>query len=96
MSRPERPIDPGGPLASFAGGLRALRSQRKVTYREMAGLTNYGVTVLSVAASGRRLPTWDVTKAYVSVCGGSVPEWRHRWCQARELLQSSGNGRRRG
>jgi Helix-turn-helix domain len=96
MSRPERPIDPSWPLANFAGGLRILRSQRKVTYRELAGLTNYGVTVLSVAASGRHLPTWDVTKAYVSACGGSVPEWRHRWCLARELLQNSGNGQGHG
>jgi hypothetical protein len=79
MPRPEKPIDPTWPLASFAGGLRDLRHKRGITYREMARLTYYGVTALSVAAGGERLPTLEVTRAYVSVCDGCLDEWVRRW-----------------
>lgn len=92
MPRPEKPIDPSSPLADFAAGLRELRYERGITYREMAGMTNFCVTVLSVAAGGQYLPTWEVTLAYIAVCGGPEDEWRDRWNQARETLHS-GNGR---
>ena len=88
MPRPEKPIDPSSPLADFAGGLRELRRKRGITYREMAGMTNFCVTVLSVAAGGQYLPTWEVTVAYVGACGGSEDEWRSRWTRAREILGS--------
>jgi hypothetical protein len=96
MARPERPINPDWPLAGFAGGLRVLRRQRDITYREMARLTNYGVTVLSVAAGGLTLPTLDVTVAYVGACGGPVVEWRYRWAEARGLIDVYGVGVDRG
>jgi hypothetical protein len=96
VPRREAPIDPSWPLASFASGLRALRHQRKVTYREMAGLANYGATVLSVAAGGRRLPTWGVTKAYVTVCGGPLLEWHQRWREARDTIRQHKNEQARG
>lgn len=95
MGRPEAPIDPRWPTASFAIGLRALRHERGISYKDMARMTNYGVTALSVAASGRSLPTWEVTLAYVTSCGGREVEWRSRWEQARELSRRR-NGMRRG
>lgn len=89
MPRPEKPIDPGSPLADFALGLRELRCKRGLTYREMTGIVNFGVTALSSAAAGRSLPTLDVALAYVTACDGSCEEWRARWNQARKSL----NGR---
>jgi hypothetical protein len=92
--RDEQPLDPELPYAEFASELRALRRREpRLTYREMARLTHYGTTVLCVAASGRRLPTWSVTHAYVSVCGGSVAEWHRRWTEARKAAV---RGRRKG
>lgn len=92
MPRPEAPIDPDWPLAGFASGLRALRQERGITYREMAHLTNYGVTALSVAANGRALPTLQITLAYAVSCGGLEHEWRLRWYQARDRLRNANGG----
>lgn len=88
MPRPERPIDACWPLASFASDLRALRRERGIKYRQMSRRTNYCVTALAGAASGRYLPTWEVTQAFVVACGGSVDEWRLRWCAAREFIRA--------
>ena len=85
MPRPERPVEPDFPFADIAVGLRELRRSRGLTYREMAYLTKYGVTVLAAAADGRRLPTWDVTRAYVRACGGDESAWWWRWLQAYEM-----------
>jgi hypothetical protein len=82
MPRPERPLD-AGPLSRFAAGLRDLRQGAGgMTYRAMAKEANYSATVLSEAAAGRRLPTLDVTLAYVRVCGGDTDEWTDRWHEA--------------
>jgi transcriptional regulator with XRE-family HTH domain len=92
MPRPEKPIDPRWPLADFAGGLRALRKKRGITYREMARITHYGVTTLSSAANGRELPTLEVTLAYVFACDSTQQDWDCRWQQARDLFHD-GNGK---
>jgi hypothetical protein len=92
VPRPERPIDPDWPLAELAGGLRDMRRKCNITYREMARMTNYGKTVLSAAADGRSLPTWEVVKAYVLACGGSLDEWEHRWSHACDILHGGENG----
>ena len=88
MPRPERPIDAGWPLASFASGLRALRQERGIKYRQMSVRTNFCVTALAGAASGRYLPTWELTRAFVAACGGPVDEWHERWCAARDLVRA--------
>jgi hypothetical protein len=85
MGRPERLIPPG-PLASFAGGLVALKHESGFTYREMAPLALFSVATLSEAAGGRRLPTLEVTLAFVDVCGGPLEEWELRWHQAYVLV----------
>ncbi|WP_345434239.1 hypothetical protein [Actinoallomurus vinaceus] len=40
-----------------------------------------------MAAAGRRLPTLDVTLAFVRACGGDTGEWRERWTRLRAELQ---------
>lgn len=77
--RPESPIDPYAPFADFANGLRALRAAVKKTYEQLAAETHYCVSVLSMAANGRALPTLQVTLAYVRACDGSTTQWRQRW-----------------
>lgn len=80
MARPETPIDPrDGPLAEFAAKLRDLRKQAGLTYRELARRAHCSPSALSQAASGRKLPTWEVTKSFVEGCGGDQQHWRTYW-----------------
>ncbi|MFI7540765.1 hypothetical protein [Actinoplanes sp. NPDC049599] len=85
MPRPERPVDPSaGPVQRFAADLRKLRGEAdNPPYREMARTAHISRASLSAAASGHRLPTWEVTKGYVRACGGPVDEWRARWLAVR-------------
>lgn len=81
MPRSERPLDSdGSALTEFAADLRRLRQDAdSPTYRELARRAHYSATTLSDAAGGRKLPTLDVTLAYVRACGGDADEWRQRW-----------------
>lgn len=94
MSRPEGAIDPQWPLASFASGLRALRAQRGLKYRQLARRAHCSQGALSRAASGRYLPTWEITRAYVLACGGSADQWQDRWREARDLLRAQNGSSR--
>ncbi|BCB74768.1 helix-turn-helix domain-containing protein [Phytohabitans flavus] len=87
MPRPERPLDEhGGPVTQLAAGLRQLRAKAgKPGYRQMAARVNYSVATLSAAASGRRLPTLEVTLAYAAACDGDLQEWERRWREADRL-----------
>jgi hypothetical protein len=82
VGRPEKPVDPSLPFAGLANGMRALREKCMKTYAQIAVEVNFGVTALSTAANGRRLPTRDVLLAYVRACGGSESEWLQRWKDA--------------
>lgn len=81
MPRNEGFLDPGaGPLAGFAWDLRALRETAgNVPYRVLAKRAGFCASTLSVAASGAKLPSLDVTLAYVQACGGDPETWRERW-----------------
>lgn len=86
MGRPERPILGNSPCAEFARDLRAIREHSGLTYREMAGKTHYCHTTLSSAASGKKVPTWEVTWAFLQACGVDESEketWRDKWTVAR-------------
>ncbi|GLZ29034.1 hypothetical protein Lesp02_12240 [Lentzea sp. NBRC 105346] len=92
MPRAERPLDSdGSSLTDFAGDLRKLREQAGApTYRELAGRAHFSASSLAEAAGGRKLPTLDVTLAYVGACGGDTTSWERRWKELSEEL--SGNG----
>ncbi|MEO3784755.1 AAA family ATPase [Actinocorallia sp. B10E7] len=78
MARPGRraaPVpDPGSPLGRFAQGLRDLRDQAgdpgyEALARESRRLgLPYSATSLRTAASGRSLPSWNVTEAFIRAC----------------------------
>ncbi|MCO5967422.1 serine/threonine-protein kinase [Actinoallomurus soli] len=89
MGRREAPV-PDGPLKEFAVALRELRTNAPgaPTYRELARRAHYSASVLSVAAAGRRLPTLNVTLAFVTACGGDADEWRERWSGLHAALQA--------
>jgi energy-coupling factor transporter ATP-binding protein EcfA2 len=64
----------------FAADLRLLREAAgRPSYRRLGGDAHYSATTLSEAAGGRRLPSLEVTIAFVRACGGDVAEWEHRW-----------------
>ncbi|MDX6353199.1 MAG: hypothetical protein QOF98_102 [Streptomyces sp.] len=67
-------------LLRFAADLRLLREKAgSPAYRQLALRAHASAASLSVAASGRRLPTLAVTMAYVEGCGGDIGAWRRRW-----------------
>lgn len=80
MGRPERPVDPdAGPLQRFAHELRSLRRDGgSPSYRTMAQRTGLSVTALSRAASGERLASAAVVRAYAQACGADPDEWERR------------------
>ncbi|MCP2272677.1 hypothetical protein LV75_005203 [Actinokineospora diospyrosa] len=77
-------MEPGDPvLVEFAEALRELRRKAgSPTYRQLSTRAHYSTAALSDAAAGRRLPTLNVTLAYVRACGGDAREWEQRWRQA--------------
>ncbi|MFD7235631.1 helix-turn-helix transcriptional regulator [Streptomyces syringium] len=80
MARPEKPIDPEAPYATFAQQLRKLRkSSGSPTYATLAWRTKYSVPALSQAAAGRKLPSLDLTIAYARACGGDREHWTEQW-----------------
>ena len=79
MGRPENTISGSGAVADFAQQLRLLRQHEALTIRQLAAATGLSTATLSVAASGRKLPSWEVARAYVQACGGDTDDWRMRW-----------------
>ncbi|MWA05748.1 helix-turn-helix domain-containing protein [Actinomadura sp. LD22] len=92
MPRPESPLDPSaGPVPAFAQDLRNLRVEAgSPSYRALEAVSHCGRTTLANAASGRRLPTWEVTRAYVEACGGDVDAWRRKWRTTAALVKAEG------
>src|SRR2546423_13582483 len=95
MPRAEKPISTSGPVAILAAELRELRHWAGTpTYRALAARAGYSSTVLSQAAAGQKLPTWDVVHAYVVACGGDPTPWKQRWQDALVIDESKLDARR--
>src|SRR5690348_2932750 len=88
MGRPEAPLDAReGPLREFASRLRRLREESGGrSYRQLAKAANFAAPTLARAASGRSLPSWEVTRAYVAACGGDPDHWHATWASTARLL----------
>lgn len=91
MGRSEESV-PDGPLKDFAEGLRSLRQRERLTYRQLSQRARYSYSVLSTAASGKVLPTLDVTLAYVGACHGDLAEWEERWEHLAAVLRAGDAG----
>lgn len=81
LGRRETPLDPkAGPVQRLAWQLRQLRERAgSPSYRLLARRAHYSASTLAEAAKGDRLPSLEVTLAYVEACGGDADEWRARW-----------------
>ncbi|MBS2552685.1 protein kinase [Catenulispora sp. NL8] len=94
MGRPEESVASEGPLAEFARDLRALRhATGQIPYRDLGRLAQYSPSALSTAASGHKLPTIELTLAFVRACGGTpddVRTWEQRWHEVNESLGRPG------
>lgn len=104
---PEKRIDPSLPEHSreFAQALRELRTQcGSPSYDELGKHAHFSPATLSVAASGRRLPTLEVTTGFVTGClryasreqdlEQVLEQWRARWHEAKrkeELPKAQGD-----
>lgn len=95
MARPEKPIQPGHPVADFALALRALRDGAgRPSYAAMAPLAFASPSVLSEAAGGRSLPSRNVMRGYVRACEGNEAEWLARWEEASALVKHARRAKR--
>ena len=101
--RPQAPLDPAWPphRRALAQRLRDLREAcGEPPYRVLSRLAHCGSGSLSEAASARRLPTWETTRAYVSGClryagrEADVPaelvRWHEWWISAAEQERCAG------
>ncbi|MFI6030777.1 nSTAND1 domain-containing NTPase [Amycolatopsis magusensis] len=90
VPRAERPLElDGSLLTTFAADLRELRKNAgSPPYRELARRSHFSSTTLSDAAGGRRLPSLEVTLAYVRACGGDAEQWEQRWRAAATQLHA--------
>lgn len=90
--RPERPLDPdAGPVQRFAHELRSLRARAgSPPYRTMSGQARVSVAALSRAASGERLPSVAVVRAYAQACGADPDVWQDRLRAAADEVAACG------
>ena len=102
MARLEKPVLGDDAVAEFARALRRLRADNdNPPYATMAKTAMYSKTVLSQAAAGHRLPTWDAVVGFLRALGigeGSLTylAMRGRWESAKELGAASASQADRG
>ncbi|MET7419654.1 DUF2690 domain-containing protein [Dactylosporangium sp. NPDC005555] len=76
-------------LTEFVADLAALRREAgQPSLRKMSGISHYSHTALSSVLSGARLPSQELTLAFVRACGGDDDAWRERWLREHDLLHS--------
>jgi DNA-binding XRE family transcriptional regulator len=80
--RPEQPLNATGPISQLAAELRRVRNAAGLTYSELAAKTGLSVTTLRAAARGSRLPTWKVTRAFITACDGDKGTGWELWKDA--------------
>ncbi|MFF8367076.1 helix-turn-helix domain-containing protein [Rhodococcus erythropolis] len=90
MGAAEKPI-PEDTLPELRALATALRDAKiaagGISYKELSRRTNYSTASLSQAASGKKLPTWDVTWAYARGCNCGEEQkntWERLWTAARD------------
>ncbi|WP_141747278.1 hypothetical protein [Streptomyces agglomeratus] len=81
-------------MQRLAWELRHLREKAgEPSYRSLAKKAHYSASTLAEAAKGDRLPTLEVTLAYVKACGGDMTHWEARWQAASAALVPSEDDR---
>src|SRR5215831_11499448 len=77
--RQRAPLVVAGARADLAQALRRLRDDSGMTLRQVAARSGYAQTTLSMAESGRRVPSWEALAAFVQSCGDDAAEWQPLW-----------------
>lgn len=72
-------LNGSGPPLEFARRLRELRDTSGLTVRQVAARSGYSHGAVSKAESGRAIPSWDLTAAFVRACGQDPELWRMAW-----------------
>ena len=79
-------------VAEFASGLRGLMTGAGIpSYREVARRAHFSHTAIAAAASGKALPSLEVTLGFVAACGGDAAlraDWEARWHAVRAVLDA--------
>lgn len=90
MGRKSNPIADPGPIGQFAQRLRDRRDTKhpRPSFREMARGSFFSHSVLAEACAGKKLPTEEVTVAFVTALGAGKEEIR-RWKTDRLQVQES-------
>ncbi|MFG3513259.1 helix-turn-helix domain-containing protein [Streptomyces bobili] len=81
-------------IAAVAEAFRGLRLRAGLSLRQLAVKCNYSPATVSIAASGKSLPRWEVVEGYVRGCTSDEDELnqiRNLWDQAHAV---QGAGRR--
>jgi hypothetical protein len=74
-------------IAAFVAALKKLRDEAgRPSFRSMATGVHYSHTALSNALSGARLPSREITMAFVRACGGDEGAWETYWHRANARL----------
>ncbi|MFE3761118.1 hypothetical protein ACFXPI_05040 [Streptomyces sp. NPDC059104] len=88
MPRQPSPISPDASpeLRELASAMRDLKDGAELTFSALNERVHYSTAALSGAVSGKKLPTWDVTWAFISGCDPEAdePVWKQRWLAAEE------------
>ncbi|GAA1697944.1 hypothetical protein GCM10009745_50280 [Kribbella yunnanensis] len=69
-------------LEAFTGALQRVRQDAGLSYRELADQAHYSHAHLVRATSGKQLPSWPVTVAFLTGCdvpAELLPIWRRHW-----------------
>jgi hypothetical protein len=74
----------------FTNSLRKLHEEAGgPSLRAMSRIAHYSHTALSNVLGGGRLPSLDLTLAFVRACRGNEDEWRARWFRARQRVDAA-------
>lgn len=84
MGRTRNPITGNGPRAALARQLRLLQDTSGLNTRALSEKSCYSIGTLSEAMAGKKVPTWEVTRAIVEACGGDAADWHERWAMAQQ------------
>ncbi|ASW53810.1 DUF2690 domain-containing protein [Plantactinospora sp. KBS50] len=75
-------------LDEFVADLARLRREAgQPSLRKMAETAHYSHTALSTVLSAARLPSLELTLAFVRACGGDEDVWRERWQREYALVR---------
>lgn len=87
MGRPEAPIAKTGPARqTLALWLRSQRESAGLSYGSLAAGTIYSPDTMRRAASGQRIPTLKVLRAFADTCGADLQVAEGLWKAARREL----------